>query len=125
MQVRCPHCHSPLEILNDDVELLPSYAWHVFNAAGTCQPVGRLRPNPKGLFDMQGNAYEWCFDRYLREPEFVPVDPSGPTEATASGASRRQLQLAAAPNEHGRTQLRFGNRRRTHHWFPSGPHRAT
>lgn len=63
-----------------DAELFPRYAWLVSNSAATCRPVGMLRPNPKGLFDMYGNAYEWVYDRYLRDPEVVPVDPTGPAE---------------------------------------------
>jgi formylglycine-generating enzyme required for sulfatase activity len=44
-------------------DLLGRYAWIFANAAGKSHPVGALRPNDWGLFDMHGNAWEWCQDR--------------------------------------------------------------
>lgn len=44
---------------------LPSYGWYVVNSQGRVHPVGSLRPNDWGFFDMLGNAREWCFDRHL------------------------------------------------------------
>jgi formylglycine-generating enzyme required for sulfatase activity len=44
--------------------LLGHYAWYVQNAAERTHPVGRLRPNDLGLFDMLGNVGEWCQDRF-------------------------------------------------------------
>ncbi len=45
-------------------ELLPRYAWTLANARGKSQPVGSLRPNAWGLFDLHANAWEWCQDQF-------------------------------------------------------------
>jgi formylglycine-generating enzyme required for sulfatase activity/tRNA A-37 threonylcarbamoyl transferase component Bud32 len=42
-------------------ELLGRYAWYTTNSQGRWMlPVGSLKPNDLGLFDMLGNAVEWC-----------------------------------------------------------------
>src|SRR5262249_45816429 len=45
-------------------ELLGKYAWFVGNSNGDSHPSGALRPNDLGLFDMHGNAWEWCQEKY-------------------------------------------------------------
>lgn len=45
--------------------LLKSYAWYGANSKRNSHPAGHLLPNEFGLFDMLGNAYEWCNDLYL------------------------------------------------------------
>ena len=45
--------------------LLGQYAWYLTNTQGSrALPCGSLLPNDLGLFDILGNAYEWCQDRY-------------------------------------------------------------
>src|SRR5207302_1151475 len=40
-------------------EMLSNYAWYGPNSKNQCWPVGRLKPNDFGIFDMHGNALEW------------------------------------------------------------------
>jgi WD40 repeat protein len=43
-------------------ELLPKYAWSSNNSQGLTWPVGSLKPNDLGLFDVHGNVHTWCQD---------------------------------------------------------------
>jgi eukaryotic-like serine/threonine-protein kinase len=66
----------------DDVQLLGNYGWFVLNSGNWSHVVGRLRPSPRGLFDMQGNLYEWCHDWLVQGYGTEPAveDPTGPAE---------------------------------------------
>ena len=68
----------------DDEGLLKYYAWYADNAK-EIQEARQRRPNPLGLYDMHGNAWEWVRDWYSEYVPGVEVDPTGP----ASGKCAR------------------------------------
>jgi serine/threonine protein kinase/formylglycine-generating enzyme required for sulfatase activity len=49
-------------------ELLPKYAWYNKSSKAKTWPVGTLKPNDLGLFDVQGNVFTWCQERFKPYP---------------------------------------------------------
>jgi formylglycine-generating enzyme required for sulfatase activity len=46
-------------------ELLGKYAWNLLTSPNRAQAPGKLRPNDWGLFDMNGNVWQWCHNPYV------------------------------------------------------------
>lgn len=57
---------------------LDSVAWHRENSGGRIHPVGKLKPNELGIYDMIGNAWEYCSDWYADYEGDNLVNPHGP-----------------------------------------------
>ncbi|MCP4255884.1 MAG: SUMF1/EgtB/PvdO family nonheme iron enzyme [Candidatus Scalindua sp.] len=58
----------------DDTSKLVEYAWYSENSGGTVHPVGQLKPNKWGLYDMHGNVSELCKDSWHSNYDNAPID---------------------------------------------------
>ena len=66
---------------------LGAIAWYADNSGQTTHPVGQKQPNAWGLYDMNGNVWQWCQDWYGDYPGGSVTDPQG-----ASSGSIRVLR---------------------------------
>ena len=61
----------------DDPGQYEEYGWRLdyTDRHDNIHPVGQKLPNPWGVYDLYGNALEWCQDWYARYSEEPQVDP--------------------------------------------------
>ena len=70
----------------DSIDKLSEYGWWAKNSGSEPEPVGKLKPNPWGLYDMHGNLFEWCLDSYNAYPGGKAFSSTGNMKVLRGGA---------------------------------------
>jgi len=74
----------------NDESKMQNYAWYDVNSGGKTQAVGQKLPNAFGLFDMQGNVWEWTQDCWHENYADAPTDGSPWKNACADARKVRR-----------------------------------
>ena len=82
----------------DDASLFGEYAWYAENSEGVTHNVGTKKPNAWGLYDMHGNVWEWCLDRYAEDYSITPSD------GTAYGVASEKGRVLRGGSYNGTTK---------------------
>ena len=65
--------------------ILDDVAWYVDNSDNTTHDVAAQLPNELGIYDMSGNVWEWCQDRY--DLKYYSISPANNPAGPSSGSS--------------------------------------
>ncbi len=72
-------------------------AWYEENCRDAIQPVGKKKPNELGIYDMNGNMWEWCWDWF--KDDYYKTSPAENPRGPESG-ERRAYRGGGGPRGH-------------------------
>ena len=78
----------------EDERHVSEFGWWLGNSSERTWPVGSRRPNPLGLFDVEGNVHEWCQDVFGDYPTSGERTSAIADELQSFGGSARLLRGA-------------------------------
>lgn len=96
----------------NDANMLERHGFCQINSKNHLWPVGSLRPNNLGFFDMSGNVYEWLQDKYFFYPPANTLVDSGIDMSAVSKKESRGIRNGAFYNPP--EALRSASRNGTH-----------
>ena len=65
---------------------IEEYVWYSKNSGGVPHKVGTLKPNKLDIYDIRGNAFEWCWDIY--DDEYYSNSPKDNPTGAENGSKR-------------------------------------
>jgi formylglycine-generating enzyme required for sulfatase activity len=83
-------------------------AWFTENSNKKYQPVGKLKPNAFGLYDMIGNVAEWVLDEY--DPAYFEKIADGATDPVVKPTKRSPRSVRGGSYINDPSGLRTANR---------------
>jgi len=80
---------------------LDAMAWYGTNSRSRTHPVGINQPNAWGLYDMHGNVWEWCIDKYKEQYKTDSKKLSASAFRIRRGGSWRDTSRSCRSAERG------------------------